>query len=287
MVRRCSRHKNPLMSDNSQTKRVGASYLASSWFFFLLVILISIPFYVLGAVGGRLPIATFLPLNAIMAFVPMLAALILVYWGSGFSGAMTFLSRGLDYRRIRGVGWIIAALLLMPIVFLLEYGVLRLAGRALPDVQFFSIAKIVAFALMFFIGAIGEELGWQGYAFARLTDQMSALRAALILGAIWALWHVIPFAQMGRSGAWIVWQGLSMVALRIVIVWLFVNTGQSVFIAVLFHTTTNMAWGLFPNYGSYYDPFVMFSVVALMAAIVVVTWGPSTLVRFRFTRTRA
>src|SRR5450631_2219011 len=139
------------MSDNSQTKRARVSYLASSWFFFLLVILISIPFYVLGAAGRRLPIATFLPLSAIMALVPMLAALILVYWGSGVSGAMTFLSRSLDYRRIKGVGWVIAALLLMPIVFLLEYGVLRLQGRALLDVQCFSIVKIAAFALMFFI----------------------------------------------------------------------------------------------------------------------------------------
>jgi hypothetical protein len=118
------------MSDNSQTKRARASGLASLWFFFLLVILISIPFYVLGAAGGRLPIATFLPLSAIMAFVPMLAALILVYWGSGVSGAKTFLSRALDYRRIKGVGWVLTALLLMPIVFLLAHGLFRFEGRA-------------------------------------------------------------------------------------------------------------------------------------------------------------
>jgi membrane protease YdiL (CAAX protease family) len=275
------------MSDNSQTKRARVSYLASSWFFFLLVILISIPFYVLGAAGGRLPIATFLPLSAIMAFVPMLAALILVYWGSGVSGAKTFLSRALDYRRIKGVRWVLTALLIMPIVFLLAYGLFRFEARAPPDAKLFPIAEIVAFALMFFVGAIGEELGWQGYAYAGLKNGRSALNAGLILGVIWALWHVIPFAEMGRSVDWIIWQCLGAIALRVIIVWLFVNAGQSVFIAVLFHAMINMPWGVFTTFEPYFDPFVLFVILALIAGIVAALWGPSTLARFRYVRDRA
>jgi membrane protease YdiL (CAAX protease family) len=272
------------MSDNSQTKRARASCLASSWFFFLLVILISIPFYVLGAAGGRLPIATFLPMSALMAFIPMIAALILIYRESGARGARQLLARALDYRRIKRIGWVIAALLLMPIVFLLEYGVLRIEGRAPPDAQFFPIAEIVAFSLMFFIGAIGEELGWQGYAYAGLKSGRSALAAALILGAIWALWHVIPFIEMGRSVGWIIWQCLGAIALRVIIVWLFENAGQSVFVAVLFHITINMPWGVLTTFGSYFDPFVLFVILAFVAVTVVVLWGPSTLARFRHSR---
>jgi uncharacterized protein len=284
MVRKCSRHKNPLMSDNSQTKLERASCLASSWFFFLLVILISIPFYVLGAAGHRLPFATFLPLSALMAFIPMIAALILVFRDGGVSSVKTFLSRALDYHRVKNVGWILAALLLMPIVFLLAYGVLRLEGRALPDAQFFPIAAIAAFALMFFIGAIGEELGWQGYAYAGLRNGRSALEAALIIGVVWALWHVIPFLEMDRSVYWTLWQCLGAIALRVIIVWLFVNTSQSVFIAALFHTMANMAWGLILNFGSFYDPFVMFVILALVAGATVAVWGPATLANFEHVR---
>lgn len=269
------------MPDGSQTTQASSSYRASPWRFIFFVFILSVPFYLLGAAGDRLPIATFLPVSALMAFIPMIAALVLVYREGGANGAMEFLGRAFDYRRIKGVGWLLAALLLMPVVLLLEYGVHRLFGAA-PDAQLFSIAEVLAFFLMFFVGAIGEELGWQGYAFPGLRAQWSALAAAVILGTVWALWHVIPYAQLGHGGDWIVWQCLGTIALRVIIVWLFVNAGQSVFIAVLFHTMINIAWGLFPNYGTQYDPFVMFAILALVTAIIVTLWGPSTLARFRF-----
>ena len=275
------------MSDHSQSKQKRASYLASSGFFFLLVILLSIPLYVLGAHGDRLPIATFLPLSALMAFIPMIAALVLITRESGPKAARQLLVRALDYHEIKGVAWVLAALILMPIMALTGYGVLRIEGRALPSAQFFSVAEIVAFSLMFFIGAIGEELGWQGYAYARLRDGKSAINAALVIGAIWALWHVIPYVQLGHSAGWIGWQCLGTIALRVVIVWLFVNAGQSVFVAVLFHMMINMPWGLVQNYESFYDPQAMFVILALAAGTVAALWGPSTLARFRHIPGRA
>jgi len=275
------------MSDELQSERVRMPRPDSPWMFFLLLLVLSLPFYALGAAGGRLPIATFLPTNALMTFLPMLAALILVYRQSGVTGAKTFLGRALDYRRIKGVRWILAALLLMPIVFLLEYSVLRYAGRALPEAEIFSIGKIAAFAVMFFVGAIGEELGWQGYAYAGLRNKRSALGAALIIGVVWALWHVIPFLEMGRSSHWTLWQCLGAIALRVIIVWLFENAGRSVFIAVLFHMTINMPWGVFTAFKVYFDPLVMFLILTLVALIVVGLWGPSTLARFKYAKGRA
>ena len=245
---------------------------AAPWAFFLLLLLLSIPFWWIGAEGGRLPFATFLPVSALMTFVPMVAALVLVYRESGGRGAWAFLRRALDLGSIKGVRWVLAALLVMPVVFVLQYSVLRLSGAALVDPQFFPITEILAFFLMFFIGAIGEELGWQGYAFGSLKDRWGALATSLIVGVIWALWHVIPFVEMGRSGEWIVWHGLAIVAMRVIIVWLFVNTGQSLIIAVLFHTMSNMPYGVLSNYGSYYDPFVTFLILAVVVAMIIAVW---------------
>jgi len=263
------------------------SRFGSPWRFFLLLFLLSLPFYALGLAGDRLPFATFLPLNALMAFVPMTAAIILVARDTGVAGARAFLARALDYRRITSAGWILAAVLLMPIVFVVAYGVVRLDGRALPDLRVFSVPEIVAYFLMFFVGAIGEELGWQGYAYAGLKTGRSALSVALIIGVIWALWHVIPFVEMGRDAGWIFWQCLGAIAMRVIIVWLFENAGRSVFVAVLFHVTINMPWGVFPDLESYFDPFVMFVILAIVAATAVALWGPSTLTRFRFGRVRS
>jgi hypothetical protein len=89
---------------------------------------------------------------------------------------------------------------------------------------------------------------------------------------------------MGRSIDWIIWQCLGAIALRVIIVWLFVNTGQSVCIAVIFHTMINMPWGVFPNFESYFNPLVLFVILTLVALTVAALWGPSTLARFKYAR---
>jgi uncharacterized protein len=251
--------------------------------FFLLVVVLSVPFYLLGAAGGRLPILTAQPTNALMAFMPMIAALILVYRGRGREGAINLLKGALDFDRVRTMRWYLLAACLLPIVAVLQYGVLQLIVPALPTPQF-VIAATPVFFVMYFIGAIGEEIGWQGYAYPALRARYSALIAAVLLGAFWGLWHVIPFFQMGRSAAWIFWHGLSIVALRVIIVWLFVNTGQSVFIAVLFHTMINLPWSTIANYGSFYDPFIMCVILWLTAGAITALWGPATLANFGLRR---
>jgi hypothetical protein len=85
---------------------------------------------------------------------------------------------------------------------------------------------------------------------------------------IWALWHVIPFLEMGRSASGIVWQSLGMIAMRVIIVRLLVSAGKSVFIAVLFHTMSNMPYRVFSNYGSYYDPMVTALIPCIVVAVI-------------------
>lgn len=55
--------------------------------YFRLVIVLSVPFYALSAMGFRLPGVAMLPLSALMAIVPTLAALLVVYWEEGANGA--------------------------------------------------------------------------------------------------------------------------------------------------------------------------------------------------------
>jgi uncharacterized protein len=264
-------------------RTMSAARRPSPLVFFLLVLLLSAPFYLLGAAGGRLPFLTAQPASALMAFVPMIAALILVYGERGGEGASNLLKRALDFERVPSVSWVLIAACFLPIVAVLQYLALRLNGTPLPVPQF-ALAATPLFFVMYFVGAIGEEIGWQGYAYPALRTRYSALIAAVLLGAFWGLWHVIPFVQIGRSADWIFWHGLSIVALRITIVWLFVNAGQSVFIAVLFHTMINLPWSVIANYGSFYDPFITFVLLMLVVGPILALWGPTTLARFRSSR---
>ena len=56
-----------------------------------------------------------------------------------------------------------------------------------------SILFVFIFFFVYFIGAISEEIGWSGYAIDPLQDKYGALKASIILGIIWTIWHIIPY----------------------------------------------------------------------------------------------
>jgi uncharacterized protein len=250
--------------------------------FFGLVLILSLPFYTLGGTGQALPFASAVPLSALMAIVPMLAALVLITWQSGPAAAGALFKSAFDLGRIPTAWWVLVSLGIMPVAFALTSGIIWLSGTALPALHLLPVSAIIPAFALFFLGAVAEEIGWQGYAYPRLTPRYSALTAAMIVGAVWALWHVIPFALMGRSAAWIFWQGAGMVLMRILIVWLVVTAGRSIVLAVLFHMMSNSVWGILPDYGPWYDPMVMCAVLLAPVIAAVALWGPTTLSRFRF-----
>ena len=258
-----------------------ASSRQSPWIFFALVFALSVPLWIIGAVTGiLLPLG--LPFGALMAFNPLIAAVLLVYRHDGKIGVKTLLRQSVDPRHV-STRWLAIAVFLMPIVMGLEYKFLSISREVIPSPDF-SVSSAVLMFAVFFVAAIGEEAGWQGYAARLLQNKHSALMASLILGMVWAIWHIVPFLQAGRPPSWIWWQCLTMLPARIIIVWLSNNTGRSILIAVLFHTMMNLSEFLFPNDGSHYDPLVTFVLLAFGATIVTLLWQPKTLTRFQYPR---
>jgi membrane protease YdiL (CAAX protease family) len=247
--------------------------------FFLLVFALSIPLWLIGAVTP-LQLLPGLPVSSLNVFCPLIAASILVYREDKTTGVTELLKRSFDYRRIRAKVWYVPTVLLMPGITILAYGLMRLVRLPLPAPQFPVLAALVMF-LAFFIAALGEEVGWSGYVIDPLQDRWNALQASILLGLVWATWHMVPLVQAQRSPAWLAWWCLYTVALRVLIVWIYNNTGKSVFAAALCHAIANVSWQLFPNYGSHWDPRITGLITALAAVIVIVVWGPRTLARNR------
>jgi hypothetical protein len=235
----------------------------------MLLVVVSIPFWLVGAapveIVPRVPLID-LPMSALVAFAPAIAAVILVARERGLGGARELLARAFDYRRITDRRWYLPMIFLMPLLMVIEFGVMRLLGWDVPDPQF-APALLLFFAI-FFVTAVGEEVGWTGYATEPLLARWSALTAGLVLGGIWALWHLVSFLQTTDDLTWVFWQSANTVGLRVLIVWLFINTGRSVFAAVVFHMMTNVSEFSFPVYGSHYDPF---STTVLVGIAIVVT----------------
>lgn len=80
---------------------------------------------------------------------------------------------------------------------------------------------------------------------------------------------------------------LVTVVARILIVWLYNNTGKSVLAAILFHAMINVSVSVFPKNGSLYDPALAGALTAITAVIVTFFWGAKTLARYRYGRCEA
>lgn len=256
--------------------------------FFLLVFLLSIPIWVLGPIAERfLPeeLTATLPVSSLMFCVPISAAMILVRREKGSGAGKKLLKRAFDHGSIKGKIWYVPILLFWPATMVLEYGLVKLVGGALPDLRLPGLMLPVSFVL-FFIAALGEEAGWQGYAMDTLQERWSALTASILVGIVWAAWHFVPFIQMDRTPMWIACQSTNIVMVRILTVWIYNNTGRSIFATILFHAMYNVATVLLPNYGWHYDPSVGLVITVLAAAIITFLWGSETLARFRYGQRR-
>lgn len=239
--------------------------------FLALTTALSTPFWVLGGATGR-QLLPGLPLSALMTVCPLAAAAMLTQRRAGWTGVTALLGRALDARRISPRAWYLPALLLNPAVAALVYAWQRAWGVPVPPFEATLVAAS-GLALLFLLAAVGEEVGWSGYALDPLLRRWGPLGAGLALGAAWAVWHLIPYAQAGRSGEWIAWQCAKTVASRVLIVWLYTRAGGSVFTTVLFHASDNLSVFLFPRAGSHYDPRA--TAIILGAVATLASWWPA------------
>lgn len=93
--------------------------------------------------------------------------------------------------------------------------------------------------LLFDAVANGEELGWRGYALPRLLRRHGALVASLLLGCVWALWHLPKFLVVGGTHEGFGWFLLDVLAKAVLFTWLFNHTRGSLLLAIIFHASIN------------------------------------------------
>jgi membrane protease YdiL (CAAX protease family) len=179
--------------------------------------------------------------------------------------------------RPRGVwGWSFAALLLIPVLFIISVPLDTLLGRQsnlsiqFPEISFSLLGLIAVkfFYQFFFFNATGEETGWRGFVLPRLQARTSPLLASLIIGFIWACWHFPYWRSDGRSvfsmDFWIeMWIGHILASF--LIVWMYNRSKGSILVAGIAHAALNTYQAFAPFSNSLY--------LVLSAAVLVVILG--------------
>lgn len=256
--------------------------------FLLLLMALSTPIWVIGAIFNVELFPGFKLLQLSLG-MPMVAALILVYQENGRAGVMTLLKRAYDFRNFKSKIWLLPILLTYPSIGLFDYLIQQMLGVSIPSL-YFSLPILLGYSTVFFL-TFGEELGLTGYATDWMQQRYSALISGILLGLIWAGYHIPSFIISGfYSFEWIFWHALYTIAGRVLFVWVYNNSGKSLFSMALFHSTFGLFWILLPVTGnlqkatSYYDPRIAAIIAILYVVVVTLLWGPKTLSKYRFSR---
>ena len=91
-------------------------------------------------------------------------------------------------------------------------------------------------------GAMGEELGLRGFVLPRLQARTTPVRASLVVGAVWGLWH-LPVLVGRDVGTILVYLGF-VLAVTMLFTWLFNRTTGSLVPVLLLHATINWEEGI-------------------------------------------
>lgn len=184
------------------------------------------------------------PLFYIAVWAPNIAAVIMTLLASGWSALGDLVARLIRWR-VRPWVWI-AALGFHPALML----VVELIGLAFGDplpttANWHALAAGLVTLPLIALGPLGEELSWRGFLLPRLVDQMKPLSAALILGAIWMVWHLFAFFMSGvpQSDMSLPIFMIGGIAFTVFVTWLFLNALHSILIAgIIPHAIAN-GWG--------------------------------------------
>lgn len=188
------------------------------------------------------PIVPFAP-GMLLPWGPMVAALIVVGISEGKVGIKAWWSKVVQ-RKTR-LGWVLLAAALPLVITLTAAGLNLLLGAHLTKPIDWRVPLFVLPAMLL-VSGMWEEPGWTGFALPRLQERFASLPygtllATMIMGVIRTGWH-LPLMFSGN----IYWSDIvEILAVQIVLSWLFNASGGSVLVIMLLHLLNNTISGEF------------------------------------------
>jgi uncharacterized protein len=213
--------------------------------------------------------------------VPSLLAVFLTWKKEGRSG-LRILGRRIIQLKL-GWRWYGVIFLIVIAGTAGQLAISKLLGNTFNGTLFLS--QLGSFLPLLILGPLSEEIGWRGYALERLQTRWNALTSSLIIGLVWALWHLPLFMIVGTSqhelGVPFVGFLIKLVASSVLYTWLYNNTQQSLWSAILLHWLYTYAAQVLSS-GAIRSPgynWLEYIPYVIMAAVVVLVWKAQTLSR--------
>ena len=226
-----------------------------------------------GKVDWQIPF----PVHYLYAYGPMLSALIMTGFTKGRSGIADIFKRLFKWRM--SFGWWMISLSPLAAYFVIVLVQRVIQGEwvdfsLLGEVNFLPNLGIGALSLWIFTYGIGEEVGWRGYALPRLQEKMSALNATLVLGVLWALWHLPIFFYLFDPAIAIGWF-FGLMSGAILFTWLYNSTDGSLLAVALWHGTFNFITASAAGEGL--GAAIMSTLVMVWAVALIFVYKPANL----------
>ncbi len=212
-------------------------------------------------------------LIALTPFGPTIGSFVVTYITEGKTGVKKLWKR--FWSTNLGLRWFLGILLIEVILFGAPHLLTRIFEGFKSELVWMRnpLMIIVMIILDLINGGMSEEFGWRGYALPRLQARWDALTSSIILGVIWAVWH-IPLWFMPpepRQFSFFLWSGL-IILWSVLFTWVFNNTNGSILGAVLFHALGNVLSKMFPSNFTY-----AFSIRLVLVVLVVILYGSKNL----------
>jgi membrane protease YdiL (CAAX protease family) len=172
---------------------------------------------------------------------PALVALAISLRADGMSRTAALLDRLFLWRT--GARWYLFAVGYMAAIKLMVALTHRLITGSWPPFNHQPFVIVLATIIVSTPFQSGEEIGWRGYALPLLAERMGFARGSVLLGFIWACWHLPLFFlrvpgndEYGQSFP--VW-ALGVTALSVAFAWLYVHVNGSLLLTMLMHSAVN------------------------------------------------
>lgn len=196
--------------------------------------------------ASSLPALQF-PLLYLGIFAPAIVAIALTAWHEGTKGVAALLRRLFQWNV--NARWYLFAFGYMAAIKLTVAVAHRVVAGAWPPFGKDPWFVMIAATIFFFLGQSGEEIGWRGYALPRLAARFGFAGASLILGVIWACWHLPFFFILGadKVGQSFPLYLLQVIAISVAITWLYVHAKGSLLLTMLMHAAINNTKDIVPS----------------------------------------